>query len=199
MELIRYLNDYFLTREQLLTRCAIDNAELQRWQARRMMPKASYRLSLDIVCDSFFGAHREQQAVEYYARGYVAWIDALRPIGSEADAFAVFARRYRARLEALAGEGLTHPDGFATDEHIAAEWTHFLDGAYGLCTASGLPEDIAAKEVAITMIRATDVNRDRLRTFVDLLDRASSPFAPHEVARSSRRRYVDDIRTAHGW
>jgi len=40
--------------------------------------------------------------------------------------------------------------------------------------------------------------RDRLRRAIDLLDSVSSPFAPHEIARSSRRRYVDDMRSAHG-
>jgi hypothetical protein len=38
--------------------------------------------------------------------------------------------------------------------------------------------------------------RGRLAGAVDLLDAASAPFAPHEVARSSRRRYVDEVRAA---
>lgn len=207
MELIRYLNDHFVTSDQLLAHCALRADELQRWQARRMMPKASYRLALDIACDSFFGAHREQQAVEYYAKGCVSWIDALRQIDGEQEAYAVFARRYRTRLCELAASGMTHAQSFATDEHITAEWGHFLDGTYGLCTVSGLPEEIAAKEVAIAAIHELDascsrphgeVDRERLRNAVDLLDGASSRFAPHEVARSSRRRYVDDIRAAHG-
>lgn len=207
MELIRYLNDHFFTKEQLLAHCAIRADELQRWQARRMVPKASYRLSLDIACDSFFGAHREQRAVEYYAKGCVNWIDVLRRIDGEHEAHAVFARRYRTRLGELAASGMTHAERLATDEHIAAEWGHFLDGTYGLCTASGLPEEIATKEAAIAAIREldddrnrpqTEADRARLRTAVDLLDGASSPFAPHEVARSSRRRYVDDVRAAHG-
>lgn len=198
MELIRYLSEHFFTNEQLLAHCAIHAHQLQRWQARGMMPKASYRLSLDITCVSFFGEHREQQAAEYYAKGYVTWIEMLRQIDSEQEAYATFALRYRARLGELASSGMTHPADFATDAHIAAEWGHFLDGIYGLCTVSGLPEEIAAKEVAIAAIREPDVDRERLRQAVDLLDQASSPFAPHEVARSSRRRYVDAMRERHG-
>lgn len=38
--------------------------------------------------------------------------------------------------------------------------------------------------------------RRRLAAAVDLLDRVSAPFAPHEVARSSRQRYVDEVRAA---
>jgi hypothetical protein len=33
---------------------------------------------------------------------------------------------------------------------------------------------------------------------VDLLDRAASAFAPHERARSSRRRHVDEVIENHG-
>jgi aminoglycoside/choline kinase family phosphotransferase len=119
----------------------------------------------------------------------------------------VFAERYRRRLAQLGDENLcTNVEALAADAHIAVEWGHFLDGTYGLCTRSGLPEDIAAKEAAIVLIRELssqggaqelgDEQRKRLAAAVDLLDAASAPFAPHEVARSSRRRYVDEIRAA---
>ena len=197
MELIHYLNEHFLTRAQLLARCALDPDQLQQWQERRMMPRASYRLRLEILCDSFFGEHREQVAAEYYAQGCIAWAEVLRPLGSEREAFAVFARRYRARHDQLGATGRGTPDQLATDGHLAAEWAAFLDGTYGLCTVSGLPEDIAAKELAIALIREAG-DPAQLRRCVDLLDAASSPFAPHEVARSSRHRYVDEMRRVHG-
>jgi hypothetical protein len=73
-----------------------------------------------------------------------------------------------------------------------------------VCTVSGLTEDIAAKEAAGTVIKdltaegpqrtLTVEQRRRLGAAVDLLDRSSAPFAPHEVARSSRRRLVDEVR-----
>lgn len=197
MDLIHYLNKHFLTHAQLLARCAIEPDQLRQWQERRMMPRSSYRLRLDILCVSFFGEHREEVAAEFYAKGCVAWAEVLRPLGSEGEAFAVFARRYRARLDQLAATGLGCPDRLATDGHLAAEWAAFLDGTYGLCTVSGLPEDIAAKELAIALIRETD-DPAQLRRCVDLLDAVSSPFAPHEVARSSRHRYVDEMRRVHG-
>lgn len=207
MELIHYLNKHFFTREQLLARCAIEPEQLQHWQEHRMMPRASYRLRLDILCDSFFGEHREQLATEYYAKGSVAWIEVLRPLSGEAGALAVFARRYRARLGELAASSIACQERLASDGHIATEWEHFLDGTYGLCTVSGLPEDIAAKEAAIAQIRALDggqgqpldaSGRAQLRQCVDLLDAVSNPFAPHEVARSSRHRFVDEMRRMHG-
>jgi hypothetical protein len=201
MNLIDYLNRHFLTREQLLARTGIDCARLDALQALGMMPRPSYRLRVELACDSFFGQHEERHAIEWYAQGYVAWAGLLEVLEGPRQAFHVFAERYRRRLAQLAAD-----ETLNTDTHIAAEWEHFLDGTYGLCTRSGLPEDIAAKEAAIVIIRALtaqggaqalgDEQRRRLAAAVDLLDAASAPFAPHEVARSSRRRYVDEVRAA---
>jgi hypothetical protein len=207
MNLIDYLNQSFLTREQLLARCGLDGARLDELQRLGMMPLPSYRLRLELACDSFFGPHRESHALDYYAQGCAAWAGLLAPLEEARQAFDVFAERYRRRLARLAVEGVRPAgDSFADDAHIAAEWRHFLDGTYGLCTRSGLPEDIAEKEAAIAVIRELtgggsaqglgDAQRHRLAAAVDLLDRASAPFAPHEVARSSRRRYVDEVRAA---
>lgn len=208
MELIDYLNRHFFTRAQLLARCGIDGARLDALQEAGMMPRPSYRLRLQLACDSFFGAHSEEAALDYYAQGYAAWLGSVQGLAGVDEARRVFAARYRARIAELAAAGIAAgADRLASDEHIAAEWSHFQDGTYGLCTASGLPEDIAAKEAAVVVIRAlagTDCTnalaeneRCRLKAAVDLLDRASAPFAPHEVARSTRRRLVDDVRRAY--
>ena len=201
MNLIHYLHQHFLTRAQLLARSGIDDARLDELQQLGMMPGPSYRLRADLACDSYFGAHAESHAIDWYAQGYVAWAGLLAALDGPQQAFDVFAARYRRRLAQLAAA-----DDLGSDAHIAAEWRHFLDGTYGLCTRSGLPEDIAAKEAAIALIRELtergtlrgldDGERHRLAEAVELLDAASAPFAPHEVARSSRRRYVDDVRAA---
>lgn len=205
MELIDYLSSHFLTRAQLLAACACDGASLDAFTAAGSMPAPSYRLRVRIDCASFFGPHAEDHALDWYATGCAAWLRMLS--GGAADPYAQFAARYRAALAAqpLFRTGAT--DSLASEEHVRSEWTHFLAGTYGLCTRSGLPEDIAAKELAIHVIRAlTDDGRTpdaagltRLAAAVDLLDRASSPFAPHEQARSSRRRHVDDMRARYGF
>jgi hypothetical protein len=116
----------------------------------------------------------------------------------------VFARRYRAALSALPLRTNDPKLNAGIETHLRDEWGHFLSGTYGLCTRSGLPEDIAAKELAICVIKEltaqenADPDRARLAAAVDLLDRASSPFAPHERARSSRHRYVDLMRQRYG-
>jgi hypothetical protein len=206
MELIRYLERYFLTREQLLAQCAIDAAQLERMQLARLMPQPSYRLRLDLGCGSFFGEHQERHAVDYYATGYNAWLALASTFPDEEAARDVFSQRYRERLANLSCVDCVPRDpAFASEAHLRAEWNAFLDGTYGLCTVSGLPEDIAAKEAAIALIReladvipATGEPPSQLRQAVDLLDSVTPPFAPHEVARSSRRRYVDEIRARFG-
>lgn len=206
MELIRYLDLHFHTRDQLLAHAGITAAQLEDLQQRRMMPLPSYRLRLDLACDSFFGPHSASERLDYYARGYVAWIREVLALGDPDEARSLFARRYRVRIAQLAAAGLA-PAGRRLDDdaHVAAEWEHFLAGTYGLCTVSGLPEDIAAKEAAIVVIRET-IESERALTVeenellcraVGVLDNASAAFAPHEVARSSRRRYIDDVRAAY--
>ena len=190
MELIDYLHTHFLTRAQLLAACATDGARLDAFTAAGTMPAPSYRLRVRIDCASYFGDHAEDHALDWYAVGYVAWLRML--VDGERDPYARFAARYRAALSALPLSGME-----ATDAHLRSEWQHFIAGTYGLCTRSGLPEDIAAKEWAIHVIRVlTDdgrpldaAERERLARARDLLDRASSLFAPHERARSSRARY----------
>ncbi|MCJ8295556.1 MAG: DUF6058 family natural product biosynthesis protein, partial [Colwellia sp.] len=85
--------------------------------------------------------------------------------------------------------------------HINEEWYLFLSGIYGLCTKTGLPEDIAAKEFSILEINElselddlTDQQINKLTVAVNLLDSASSLFAPHERLRSSRHRLVNEVR-----
>lgn len=207
MELLRYLNDRFFTEAQLLAAAGVDAATLADWQRRALMPLPSYRLALALRCDSYFGEQRERHHLDYYAKGYVEWLHTLRALDGDRQARVIFSRRYTARLAQLRDDGLDSDDdklGAGLAVHLAQEWRHFLDGIYGLCTNTGLPEAIADKELAMLIIRQLDqagahggleaAALQRLGRAVDLLDAASSPFAPHELARSSRRRLVDDMR-----
>ncbi|NHZ96310.1 DUF6058 family natural product biosynthesis protein [Massilia sp. CCM 8734] len=210
MELIHYLSDGLFTEEQLLAVSGIDAGELAALQQRAMMPQASYRLRIDVNCDSFFGAHQEHKQLVYYAKGYASWIGLLQSLGGEADALRVFAERYRARLGQLKAAGLCSDNpklGAGLDQHLVEEWRHFLEGTYGVCTKTGLPEDIASKELATTIIREIIGKpveqalsmRDRvcLTLAVDLLDTASGQFAPHERERSSRHLLIDEVRKTY--
>jgi hypothetical protein len=209
MELLRYLDNNFLTRTQLSAAAGIDATALAGLAG---MPKPSYRLRLDVGCDSFFGAHAEQHQVDYYASGYSSWIGTLLALCAETDGRLIFDQRYRARLAQLTAAGITTDAtklNAGLGAHLDDEWNYFLDGTYGLCTRSGLPEDIASKEVAIAIVKEltsdrpaeralTSSEHERLVRAVNLLDAASAPFAPHELARSSRHRLVDQVRKDYG-
>jgi hypothetical protein len=210
MDLLRYLDTSFFTQDQLLAASGIDAAELATLVRRAVMPKPSYRLRLDIVCDSFFGPHAKHRRVDYYAKDYASWIGIVRSLPGDADARRVFEQRYRARLAQLAAGGISSDDPKLNADlsaHLDDEWRHFLDGTYGLCTKSGLPEDIASKEVAIAIVKQlagetgeqalTAAERACLAQAVDLLDAASAQFAPHERERSSRHRLVDQVRKSY--
>lgn len=199
MDLLTYLQRLFLTRAQLIDAAGCTEAELAAWQEAGVMPRASYRLSLALGCDSFFGHHDAVEHVEFYARGYPAWIGLLQ---GGADAFDHFARRYRARLQDLPLRSGAAKLNAGLEAHLRDEWGHFLAGTYGLCTRTGLPEQIAEKELAVAVIHELTARPEPdiqlLKQAVDLLDAASSPFAPHERARSSRHRLVDQVRLRYG-
>ena len=57
MELIKYLNEHFLTKQELLDMTKVTEQDCLKYQKQRVMPKCSYKLSLNIHCDSFFGLY----------------------------------------------------------------------------------------------------------------------------------------------
>ena len=204
MELIKYLNAHFITRAELLELTQSNDKTLNELQQLGLMPQCSYRLKLNLESDSFFGLHHDAQELEYYAKGYISWLTEIRNHKNRNDAYKVFAARYEAAVSRLKDLGHTsnHPKvNERLAVHIEEEWSHFLKGIYGLCTKSGLPEDIAAKELAICeineLIETDSLNQAqlvRLQKAVNLLDSVSSLFAPHERLKSSRRRLVDEVR-----
>ena len=217
MHLYDYLTRHLVDKTGLLAASGISEQQLRWLQELGIMPRPAYRLAMNFDCQSFFGQHQEHHQQEYYARGSVEWLTAINTsLDSEdpvAFSFRLFEQRYLAQARQLASRGLL-PDKFNlgdnrldTDElkaHIAQEWLYFCDGIYGLCTRTGLPEEIADKEFAIALIdQLTDSQqrsqlekneRQVLSRAVALLDSASSPFAPHERTRSSRYRCIDQVR-----
>jgi hypothetical protein len=209
VELITYLNEYFFTKQQLLEISKVSEQDMFEYQEKGVMPKCSYKLTLNLASDSFLGSHQAAQTIEYYAKGYSSWLAIIQSLNCAEDIQGVFVKRYKAAIEKLKEQGHASNDpkinaGF--DQHIEQEWGYFLEGVYGLCTKSGLPEDIAAKEFAIIEIDAlseqtqleeaqlNEAQLNQLTKAVNRLDSASSFFAPHERLKSSRHRLVNEIR-----
>lgn len=203
MDLINYLNDHFYTKHELLELANISETELLAYQQQNVMPKCSYKLSLNYTSDSFFGEFKQQKEIEYYAKGYLSWIGILKSTNDLPSVFNIFSQRYRDAISHLKNTGYNSSDEKVNAKlslHIEQEWGHFLNGIYGLCTKSGLPEDIAAKELAILQINEMlalddhEIDLKKLTKAVNLLDTASSLFAPHERLKSSRHRLIDEVR-----
>ncbi|WP_286235840.1 DUF6058 family natural product biosynthesis protein [Thalassotalea sediminis] len=203
MALYEYLDKHFLTKQTLLTLAGISQEKLLTIQKQGVMPAASYRLSTQVSCHSFLGEHQQSYQQEYYAKGYVKWIGIIDAIAQPNDIFQYFKDNYQHTINTLKQHGFNCMDSKLNDklaEHITEEWQHFLNGTYGLCTASGLVEDIAKKELAITIIKETLAKNSetpdikQLASAVDLLDQSSALFAPHERKTSSRYRLVDEVR-----
>ncbi|WMN61775.1 DUF6058 family natural product biosynthesis protein (plasmid) [Pseudoalteromonas xiamenensis] len=204
MELMEYLSTHFLNKTQLLSAAQVSDEELRNYQESGLVPTCSYKLNLNLDCHSFFGEHLAHGTIEYFAKGYVEWLQHVHAASDKNAVYRDFAIRYRHTLENLKKLGFecAHPNvNELLDSHIDKEWQHFLNGTYGLCTQSGLPEDIAAKELAILIINAltlepmaSDLDKEKLMQAVDLLDSVSAQFAPHERERSSRHRLIDEVR-----
>ncbi len=55
MELIKYLNDHFFTKQELLDVSKVTEQDLHKYQESGGMPTCSYKLKLNLTSDSFFG------------------------------------------------------------------------------------------------------------------------------------------------
>ena len=212
LELIKYLSEYFYTKDELISASKVTAGQLEKYQGLGVMPAPSYKVNLNVNCDSFFGEHEELQELEFYAKGYVSWLDDLlvlqqkfcQEIQFKNEVFKLFYQRYCSEQERLKSLGYECNDFKLVSEidaYIKEAWGHFIQGTYGLCTKSGLPEDIAAKVVAIFKINRLseldELSQAELTTLekaVNLLDKSSALFAPHERPRSSRHRLVNEIR-----
>jgi len=202
MDLLSYLNQYFYTQAQLLDKCKINELAFKQYQKDAIMPLASYKLN--IQCDSFFGKHIAAQKTEYYPKAYLSWLVDISKIQETQNVFEIFSSRYKTQLKKLNELGFySHDNKFNQNlsEHIKQEWQHFLKGTYGVCTKSGLVENIATKELTTTIVNELISNegisgqkQKYLKVLIDLLDSVTSLFAPHERKTSSRVKLIENIR-----
>ncbi|HCG7288823.1 TPA: hypothetical protein NJ359_004415, partial [Vibrio parahaemolyticus] len=56
MMLVNYLNENFITLEELASVTKIDQQEIRAYQTEKLMPLASYKLDVVLNCSSFTGA-----------------------------------------------------------------------------------------------------------------------------------------------
>lgn len=124
MELINYLNSNFFTLPQLLDTTKITEQEFRRYQDNEVMPKASYKLDVNLKSDSFFGIHEETHYIEYYAKGYASWLGIVRSLNDGDLIYDEFSTRYERAIAELKSAGHFSPNpkvNLGLTKHIKEE------------------------------------------------------------------------------
>ncbi|NVJ97280.1 MAG: hypothetical protein HWE25_03950 [Alphaproteobacteria bacterium] len=217
---LSYLQSSFLTLEQLAGLSGVSADRLRAMIAHGCLPGPAYKVEGKCRISSFFGDHDEVMDIWYFPRSYIGTALALQQSGKELEVLAeeekaLFFRIYTSVLEEWNAQafGLGHlfqddarVGGEAAISFLEGEWQHYLSGTYGLCTRTASAKEIAVKEVMIARIKflTSDMSKDRaavditeLVQAVDFLDEVSAPFAPHEVGRSSREKYINQPRAKY--
>jgi hypothetical protein len=215
-----YISENFLTLEQLSEVSGVSVEMIIIMIEKGCLPSPSYKISGTCEVTSFFGVHSELISRWYFPRAYVEQVNAISSDPRELETVAqelqeAFLSDYKQCLHDMqAKEGglahLFHLDRGLENENASnflnAEWQHYLDGTYGVCTKTASVQQIAIKEIMIARIKQLVEKAKRglenderldLTEAVDALDRVSAEFAPHELERSSRYKYIDLIKRAY--
>ena len=212
-----YIVENFLTLEQLASSSGVSASDLQDMIAEGCLPGPAYEVTCHYKIQSIFGECDEMEQRAYYPKSH---IQKAQSVASSKQSYAeqrqmlqqAFFSDYKKTLKAqkAAEFGLARLfdaagqiAGIEADKLLAEEWRHFLDGTYGLCTRSATAQDIATKETMVAKITYLSSQLDEelkphlldeLKHAVEALDAVTAPFAPHEVKRSSRGRFIDEVR-----
>lgn len=211
--LLNYLYTFYDERREFCEKANIDLAQLAKFEAANLVPKPSYIVQNKLAVKSFVADHTEQQEYCFYLKGQVAWVEQIGDlkITTENAARHCFETQYNMAIERFLTSGLgkkivkIYPRNEWKLSDYAEIWRHFTDGTYGICTRTGLPNEIFLKHIYIRFNEfVTATNRPEeidlelkalLLAVVDDLDvNVESDFAPHEVAQSSRQRCIIDVR-----
>lgn len=210
--LLNYLYSQYIEQTDFCAAANIDIARLEQLQSSGLVPKASYVVELNLQAKSFVAIHQEAQKYLFYLEDQLTWLAQIadKKITTQAAARHYFETQYNLAIDSFLhaelGKKITdiYPQNIWKLSDYSETWGHFLDGTYGLCTRTGLPNEIFLKHIYIGFIEfVTATNRPKtidpnllktLQRAVDALDKVESDFAPHEVAQSSRQRCIIDIK-----
>ncbi|WP_262693073.1 DUF6058 family natural product biosynthesis protein [Kordiimonas aquimaris] len=215
MSSYNYITENFISLEQLSTLSGATTREIESMIAAQCLPDAAYQLKGECTITSIFGDYVEEIRQSFFPNSYV---DMVRQILSDPRALEDIARSYkqvfydgyRGYLIEFDAQnyGFHHlfdasgqVSGAAADAFFDSEWEHYRNGVYGLCTNSASIEEIATKEAMIARIKflmskespLSAPDTEMLKKAVDMLDKASAQFAPHEREASSRGKYIDAV------
>jgi len=217
MSSLDYIFTNFLTMGALVKETDLDKGLLVQMMDEGCLPGPAYTVGMKAEINSIFGVHDECHKDDYYPQSHIQKAKAIAkeglPLTKQAETLkkAFFATYQRLLQDACAQDfDLGHlfkeggeVGGLAAERFLDEEWTHYLKGTYGLCTRSASFEDIATKEIMIAKIKhlvsfienePTPDLLNELKEATYQLDQVSAPFAPHEVARSSRGCWINEVR-----
>jgi len=200
MPLLGYLQQYFYHEDEILEKAGINQQNLHQLQANKLLPKASYKLKLDIRCCSFLADASLSEHVNFYPKAILNWLKIVQELQRPDLVFDFFCAQYKQQLLQLENMGLVSDNpsfGQDIDAHLKQEWHFFMEGIYGLCTKTGLPIDIASKELSMDIIKtlqkkpkSSQAQQKMLQLALTVFDGSCAMFAAHEYANSSRAVYL---------
>lgn len=225
MASLQYIEDNYLTLEGLSEQSFLPKETIQSYIDAECLPKSSYKVTRNILINSFLGqCNEESDIIDYFPISMLAKFERIHSLANEMslkDVNKVLYERFiniytetlhehEAHLWGLdpyiSATGTLLPDG---KTFLDEEWHHYLNGTYGICTKTASAEDIALKEVSIAKIKfllslneaapLSSSHSENLKAAVGQLDKVSAAFAPYEVKNSSRQKYINEVRSAFGW
>jgi len=212
-----YIEKNFLTLEDLSEATSVSAVEIGNMINSACLPGPAYEIDIVSKIRSVFGEHEQSSTRAYFPKSHIEKIKAFLAAGVSYETSAAkeqknFQLTYAKKIEESGADKFGLANFFQADGTVGgepleiflqAEWQHYLDGTYGLCTRNATADEIACKEVMIAKIKYLTKQYDQehepallapLAEAVDVLDAVSAPFAPHEIARSSRGLYIDAVR-----
>lgn len=209
----QYVQQYYCTLEYLLKTCDVTETEFFAYVDAGCLPQHSYQWQQKITLNSFIATQDwPLQTVLYYHPRHILLLHDLvalhRYMSLEDIATALcadFKTHYQAKLKELDAfsDVLQDYDEAKLETFLEKEWQNYLQGIYGLCTNDPTPENIAVKEIMMARIRLltaegakaalTDEEQIRLKPILQVFAQVLAPFAPYELAHSSRQKWLNAI------
>ncbi len=214
-----YLQEHFCSLEHLSEVCDISEKQILAYVEAGALPQHSYAWTDKAVVDSSLGQEEYLMHTVYYyhpqhlalLNDFVTWERFMSRQEIAASMHDDFRDRYTAQLQRLNAfedvlQDVQEPEKF--EPLIDKEWQNYLKGIYGLCTKEPSPENIAIKEITLKRIKVLTQDGQKenlnakemlnLKQYLDDLDKVLSLFAPHELKRSSRQLWLNDLRLKYG-
>lgn len=201
---IEYLNENFVTLEQVASITGTDISELETLIAKGQLPKRSYVVTRTVRIESSLDDRYEfQETIPYFPRSFVALVNLRTNSRFDGPDFVqqMESHLLSHRDKAFAYENAIEDKGRLRTE-LEKELEAYQDGIYGICTLEATPKAIIEKEIAVKKLidfkegvgdRISSAEKEQLESLVDGFDAVASLFAPYQRETSSRGKYVDPL------